>query len=97
MNCPKCLRPINEGNSPNAEECHETDDDEGVCEAYVKIAALTEERDRGRAGRAGQVTLLRAAWEKGFRLCRAYGDNHFHFADEQKERQWKKALEELIP
>lgn len=40
--CPKCHRPTNEGNSPNAAECHETDDDEGVCEAYAKVAALRE-------------------------------------------------------
>lgn len=38
--CPKCQRPINEGNSPNAEECHETDDDDGVCEAYAKVAEI---------------------------------------------------------
>jgi hypothetical protein len=39
-NCPKCLRPFNEGNSPNEYECNGTDDDEGVCEAYAKLAAL---------------------------------------------------------
>ena len=38
--CPKCKRPINDGNSPNEFECTEPDDDEGVCEAYAKIAAL---------------------------------------------------------
>jgi len=42
--CPKCKRPRNEGNSPNAEECGETDDDEGVCEAYAKIAALEDDK-----------------------------------------------------
>lgn len=31
----------------------------------------------------------RNAWEAGFRLCRAYGDNHPHFDGEQKERQWQ--------
>jgi hypothetical protein len=40
--CPKCHRPMNIGNSPNSEECTETDDEEGVCEAY---AALAEERE----------------------------------------------------
>lgn len=38
--CPKCHRPFNEGNSPNAAECNGTDDDEGVCEAYAKVATL---------------------------------------------------------
>ncbi len=38
--CPKCQRPINEGNSPNAFECHQTDDDEGVCEAYALVAKV---------------------------------------------------------
>lgn len=60
-------------------------------------AELTAKLAELESVRAGQVTLLRAAWEKGFRLCRVYGDNHFHFADEQKELQWKKALEELMP
>lgn len=40
MNCPKCLRPFNEGNSPNAEECNQEDDEEGLCAAYAKIARL---------------------------------------------------------
>lgn len=31
--CPKCRRPVNEGNSPNVEECHEEDGE--ACEAYV--------------------------------------------------------------
>ena len=43
--CPKCHRPFNLGNSPNSEECNETDDDEGLCEAYSKLAAVTRERD----------------------------------------------------
>jgi len=38
--CPKCHRPFNEGNSPNAQECNETDDDEGLCEAYAKVHQL---------------------------------------------------------
>ena len=38
-NCPKCHRPINEGNSANRQECTETDDDEGLCEAYALVAA----------------------------------------------------------
>lgn len=42
MNCPKCHRPVNEGNSPNAAECHETDGDDGVCEAYAKVHELRE-------------------------------------------------------
>jgi len=41
--CPKCKRPFNDGNSPNAAECNGTDDDEGVCEAYSKIAQLEME------------------------------------------------------
>ncbi len=44
--CPKCLRPFNEGNSPNAEECNGTDDDEGLCEAYAKVAELRAETER---------------------------------------------------
>ena len=42
MTCPKCHRPVNEGNSPNSAECHETDDDEGLCEAYAKLHALQD-------------------------------------------------------
>jgi len=38
--CPKCLRPMNIGNSPNPQECTETDDDEGLCEAYAEVASL---------------------------------------------------------
>ncbi len=38
--CPKCRRPFNEGNSPNAEECNGPDDDEGLCEAYAKVYEL---------------------------------------------------------
>lgn len=41
--CPKCHRPMNEGNSPNQYECTETDDDEGLCETYSIIFALTRE------------------------------------------------------
>ena len=40
-------------------------------------------------------TALRSAWDAGFALCRAYGNNHAHFAGEQKERQWQKALAAL--
>lgn len=40
MKCPKCGRPVNEGNSPNKYECTETDDENGVCEAYAEIAIL---------------------------------------------------------
>lgn len=35
------------------------------------------------------LDALRFAWESGFRLARAYGDNHAHFQGEQKERQWQ--------
>ncbi len=45
--CPKCHRPFNEGNSPNAEECNGTDDDEGLCEAYAKVAALRAQLPEG--------------------------------------------------
>lgn len=33
------------------------------------------------------VDELRAAWEAGFSLCRAY--DHGHFQGEQKERRWE--------
>lgn len=39
-NCPKCHRPENEGNSPNRYECTETDDEDGLCEAYAEIHRL---------------------------------------------------------
>jgi hypothetical protein len=39
--------------------------------------------------------LLRLAWEMGFALCRAYGDNHAHFRGTQKHAQWATALKEL--
>ena len=39
--CPKSNRPVNIGNSPNSNECTETDDDEGLCEAYAEIHRLT--------------------------------------------------------
>ena len=41
MNCPRCFRPLNEGNSPNLEECHAGDDDEDCqCELSAKIHRL---------------------------------------------------------
>ena len=41
--CPKCHRPLNEGNSPNLEECHAGDDDEDrQCELSAKIWRLKE-------------------------------------------------------
>lgn len=40
---------------------------------------------------------LREAWEEGFRLCRGYGDNHAHFAGEQKEQQWQSFKLSLTP
>lgn len=39
--------------------------------------------------------LIKAAWEKGFRLAVGYADNHAHFQGAQKERQWERAKEEL--
>lgn len=39
-----------------------------------------------------RLTELRHAWEQGFKLAVGYADNHFHFAGEQKERQWQKFL-----
>jgi hypothetical protein len=52
------------------------------------VAKLTAERDalKQAAERAG--LRERKAWEDGFKLCRSYGDNWFHFDGEQKERQW---------
>lgn len=44
--CPKCNRPVNLGNSPNTSECTETDDDDGICEAYAQIYTLTEENKK---------------------------------------------------
>lgn len=32
---------------------------------------------------------LRHAWECGFRLAVAYGDNHHHWDGEQRERRWR--------
>ncbi len=32
---------------------------------------------------------LRHAWDTGFRLAVAYGDNHAHLDGEQRERQWR--------
>lgn len=40
--CPKCHRPMNMGNSPNKWECTETDDEDGVCEAYTEVYRLRE-------------------------------------------------------
>lgn len=45
--CPKCHRPMNEGNSPNSSECTETDDEEGVCEAYAKLASCAGAAEAG--------------------------------------------------
>ncbi len=45
--CPKCLRPFNEGNSPNLSECHAGDDDEDrQCELSAKIASLTTKNNK---------------------------------------------------
>lgn len=39
--CPRCHRPLNEGNSPNLEECHAGDsDDDQQCELSAKIWRL---------------------------------------------------------
>lgn len=46
--CPRCHRPFNEGNSPNAEECNGTDDD-GLCEAYAKTHAAEQRAERAEA------------------------------------------------
>lgn len=50
------------------------------------LAASEQQREELRV-------LLRDAWEKGFALCRGYGDNHAHFDGDQKESQWKRYLE----
>lgn len=34
----------------------------------------------------------RIAWEAGFKLAVAYGDNHVHCEGEQKEKQWSKFI-----
>lgn len=52
--CPKCHRPMNEGNSPNDGECTETDDDEGLCRAFSVIYHLQ-----------GKLDGVRKAYENG--------------------------------
>ena len=68
--CPKCKRPKNLGNSPNKDECTETDDEEGVCEAYAAVAIEREMREaqdrayeRLKMSNAGSQTSLLNAVE----------------------------------
>ena len=56
--CPKCHRPLNEGNSPNSDECTETDDDEGVCEAYAKLAACASIAEAGWLSTVAAIEML---------------------------------------
>lgn len=59
MKCPKCHRPMNEGNSPNSAECHGPDDEEGLCESYSKIYELQMELNRIKDGiMRGQITMI---------------------------------------
>lgn len=56
------------------------------------VAALQE--SYGQSGGAEQMEeRLRHAWETGFRLAVAYGDNHAHWDGEQRERQWRYFLD----
>jgi len=56
--CPKCKRPVNIGNSPNSYECTETDDDEGLCEAYAEIHRLTTELKQSRRALEAMLTIV---------------------------------------
>ena len=40
---------------------------------------------------------IREAWEAGFKLCRSYGDNHWHWDGEQKEQRWREYLDGVNP
>lgn len=40
---------------------------------------------------------IREAWEAGFKLCRSYGDNHWHWDGEQREQRWREYLEGVNP
>jgi hypothetical protein len=62
--CPKCKRPMNQGNSPNAEECNETDDDEGVCEAYARIASLIGFALSAAQSTAAAVDLIKETFDR---------------------------------
>lgn len=61
--CPKCHRQRNLGNSPNEYECHETDDDEGICKAYAKIRKLFRERDEAKKYELAYQTFVKAYGE----------------------------------
>ena len=54
---------------------------------------LSEKVDELDRLRNDQIARCKEAWEAGFRLCRAYGDNHIHFEGEQKARHWRRFLE----
>lgn len=41
--------------------------------------------------------IIRAAWERGIRLARSYGDNIGHCQGEERERHWKKFISDPIP
>lgn len=57
--CPRCHRPINEGNSPNVEECHagDLDDEDRNCELSATIYALRCDLAAAR----GEIERLREA------------------------------------
>lgn len=68
-----------------------------VVEACIKlpnvaeyIATLERRSEVAESLKEGWEKRTREAWEAGFRLCRAYGDNHIHFQGEQKESAWKR-------
>ena len=56
--CPKCNRPVNIGNSPNSNECTETDDDAGLCEAYAQIHRLTLDNSQSQKALATMITIV---------------------------------------
>lgn len=60
-----------------------------VDECIDRIAAALAE------ARQQQAWQVRKAWELGFALAVSYGDNHFHFAGEEKERHWQRLLNAL--
>lgn len=75
-NCPKCHRPLNEGNSPNFEECHGGDlDDDGQCELSAIIYGLRADLETSKVEIVRLLCLLRcsktpyrASWDEPFRV-----------------------------
>jgi hypothetical protein len=52
---------MNYGNSPNSGECTETDDDDGLCEAYAKLHDVRKVAELNNAAMNGTVKRLRLA------------------------------------